>query len=118
MTNEIIKEIAGQLDAGFRCFIHKKTEELKFIPDFDSLGIMDEEMWKDETEFLESDHEEYWEIERMESGDSFNMMSDFITTVEDNSLRYKLEQALQKSKPFRNFKFVIDNSGDYRKRWF
>lgn len=54
----------------------------------------------------------------MESGDSFTMMSDFIATVEDNSLRYKLEQALQKPKPFRNFKFVIDNSRDYRKRWF
>ncbi len=78
---------------------------------------MDEEMWKDEIEFLESD-QEYWKIERMESGDSFNMMSDFIITVEDNSLRYKLAQALQKSKPFRNFKFVIDNSGDNRKRWF
>ncbi len=118
MTNEIIKEIAGQLDAGFRCFIHKKTKELKFIPDFDSFDFMDEEMWKDETEFLESDHEDYWELERMESGDSFNMMSDFIATVDDDTLRNKLAQTLQKSKPFRNFKFVIDNSGDYRKRWF
>lgn len=118
MTNETIKEIAGQLDVGFRCFIHKKTEELKFIPDFDSFDFIDEEMWKDEAEFIENDHEDYWELERMESGDSFNMMSDFTTTVEDISLRHKLDQALQKSKPFQNFKFVIDNSGDYRKRWF
>lgn len=84
----------------------------------ESHSISSAARYRNENGIIQHDQEDYWEIERMESGDSFNMMSDFIITVENNSLRSKLAQALQKSKPFRNFKFVIDNSGDYRKRWF
>lgn len=39
-------------------------------------------------------------------------------SVEDARLRYKLIDALYRSKPYRNFKTIIDYSGPYRKEWF
>jgi hypothetical protein len=33
-------------------------------------------------------------------------------------LKNDLINALHRSKPFRNFKHIIDNAGDYREAWF
>ena len=45
-------------------------------------------------------------------------MADFTETVDNQKLRDKLVNSLNKSKPFRNFKWQIDNSGEYRQKWF
>ena len=45
-------------------------------------------------------------------------MAGFADSVDDTRLQDKLINALNKSKPFRNFKWQIDNSGDYRQQWF
>lgn len=38
--------------------------------------------------------------------------------MDSASLQEKLINALNRSKPFSNFKWIIDNSGDYRQKWF
>jgi hypothetical protein len=38
--------------------------------------------------------------------------------VDDKIIQNRLSNALNKAKPFRNFKFEIDNSGKYRQEWF
>ena len=45
-------------------------------------------------------------------------MVDFTDLVDNSALREKLINSLYRSKPFRNFKWIIDNSGDYRQKWF
>jgi hypothetical protein len=46
-------------------------------------------------------------------------MENFAYQLEGNDeLRSELFKALNKRKPFREFKWVIDNSGDYRQKWF
>jgi hypothetical protein len=45
-------------------------------------------------------------------------MTDFIDTVADKKVQDLLIIALNKKKPFWNFKYVIDNSGEYRQKWF
>jgi hypothetical protein len=46
-------------------------------------------------------------------------MGDFTETLNDsNPLKDKLFEALNRRKPFREFKFVIDNSGKYRQVLF
>ena len=45
-------------------------------------------------------------------------MADFAEVVEDINLQKKLINALNRPKPFRNFMWNIDNSGDYRQKWF
>ena len=45
-------------------------------------------------------------------------MEEFIDTVDDEQLKQKLIYALNRNKPFRNFKYEIDYSDEYRQRWF
>jgi len=54
----------------------------------------------------------------MDSRESFQVMEEFVKTVDDEELRKKLELGLSLSKPFRNFKDIIDDENEYRKNWF
>lgn len=119
LTKEQIKEIAEQLDCGFRCFWNKQNGELVFIPDTLKHPEMDTEAWVEEMEKLDNNLHDFKEFEQLESIDSFEIMAQFADTFADsNKLKNKLIDALNKKKPFREFKYVIDNSGEYRQKWF
>ena len=45
-------------------------------------------------------------------------MADFAENVDSIKLRESLINALNKKHPFQNFKWIIDNSGPYRQKWF
>jgi len=116
---EQIKEIAEMLDCGFCCFWNKQTSELIFIPDFSNNISTDKEFYTEEIEKLENNFDDYIEIKRPQSKDSFSIMENFTEQLDDKiELKNKLINALNTKKPFREFKFVIDNSGDYRDQWF
>jgi hypothetical protein len=117
-TKEQIKEISDQLDFGSRAFYHKITRDLIFVPNTDKHFDMDTSAWQDELDKLDESFFEYREIEAMESNDSFRVMNDFAEQLSDIKLRDKLIQALNRNKPFREFKFVIDNSPEHRQSWF
>ena len=53
-------------------------------------------------------------------GESLRIMEGFIYSLPDQAheLKTRLTQALNNAKPFRNFKYIIDNSGQYREQWF
>jgi hypothetical protein len=116
-TKEQIKEIADQLDCGFRAFYHKQNGELVFVPNMDKHYDIDKTAWKEEFAKLRK-KTDFQEIEAMESRDSFIVMEDFAEQVNDTKLQEKLFAALNRKHPFREFKFVIDNSGEYRNAWF
>lgn len=116
-SKEIIDEIASDLQMGLRCFINVKTlEHLVIADEFNPYSDM--ELWQDELDKLEENRSDYIEIERMTSSDSFRIMEGFIETVTDARLKEKLISALNRSKPFRHFKHEIENSGDWREKWF
>ena len=118
LTKEQIKEIAEQLDCGFRCFWHKKNGDFVFIPDTLRYPDIDIDAWTDEMEKLDNNFGNYKEIAQLESSDSFEIMADFVGTLSDsNRLKDKLIDALNKKNPFREFKFLIDNSGEFRQKW-
>jgi hypothetical protein len=119
LTKELIKEIAEQLDCGFRCFIHKANFEIISVPDENSHAGMDMEAWAEDLDKVEENFTDYLVIDPPESSDSFRMMEDFVETLpESESLRSVLINALNQHKPFSHFKSVIDNSGAYRQQWF
>lgn len=119
LTEEQIKEIADQLDCGFRSFWHRQTGELIFVPDFSNNPYADSEFYEDVLEKLDNNFGDYIEIEKPQSSDSFEIMANFTKQLNDNNkLKNELINALNKKKPFREFKFVIDNSGVYRQQWF
>jgi len=118
LTEKQIEEIAENLDCGLRCFYNLKTGEIKTILNFDSWAGADEEPWQEELNEIEDNWKDYFEFEGFESFESFKIMADFADRVEDNEIRKKLIYALNGPKPFRNFKWQIDNSGEVREQWF
>lgn len=118
LTDEQIHEIVENLDCGFRSFWHRETGELLFIPDFDNNPYADSELFEEDLEKLDDNFGDYVEIERPQSHDSYEIMADFTEQLDNSKLKKELENALNKKKPFREFKFVIDNSGIYRQQWF
>jgi hypothetical protein len=117
LTKDQIKEIADNLDTGMRCYLNKETSMIKFMLDFDS-GYADEELWEDDIKELDENWDKYVEIQKMESHESFEIMADFAENVDNRELRDSLIKALNNKHPFRNFKWVVDNSGPYRQKWF
>lgn len=118
ITTVNIKEIAEQLDCGFRAFIHKSKGQLLFVPDENNLTGIDLDPWDEELEQLENNFSDYYEIDKWTTSEAFEIMSEFAEQVTDNKLQSQLFNALRKNKPFKEFKFVIDNSGDSRQKWF
>lgn len=118
LSKENIKEIADQMDMGLNAFFHKETGELIFVPDLDQFYGMDLEGWDEDFDKLKKNKKKFIEIEKQRSHDSFQAMQDFAEQVDDTSTRTKLLEALNRKKPFSNFKDAVDNSGDYREQWF
>jgi 5'-deoxynucleotidase YfbR-like HD superfamily hydrolase len=116
-TKEQIKDIAEQLDCGFKAYYHKQNGELVFVPNMDKHYDIDKTAWKEEFAKLRK-RTAFQEIEAMESRDSFTVIEDFANQVNDTKLQEKLFNALNRKHPFREFKFVIDSSGEYRNAWF
>ncbi len=121
IPEEKINQIADLLDFGLRVFYNLKTGEIKDIMVIDNWidsGLIDKGENPDDTEEIENNRDDYFEFENLDSYHSFQIMVDFTESVEDYRLRYKLTEALNRSKSYRNFNNVIDYSGSYRKEWF
>jgi hypothetical protein len=119
LTNEQIREIADQLDCGFRCFCNIETKHFIFIPDLLKHPDIDLSAWEEENHMLESHCDKFKEIESLGSTDSFKIMEDFVQELPDKIvLKSELTNALKDKKPFSHFKFIIDNSENYRQTWF
>lgn len=101
-----------------RCFYNLKTGEIKTIINFNSWIGADEEPWEKESKEIENNWGDYFEFIGFESHESFKIMADFSEDIEDKRLQDKLINALNRPKPFQNFKWQIDNSGEYRQKWF
>jgi hypothetical protein len=118
VSKEILNNIADSLEVGLKCFIHKDTCEVLTYPDPDQYPDMDPKDWKEEIGKVRKSKKQFIEIERMESSESFKIMEEFVHTLENNSTKIRLLTALEGRKPFANFKYQIDGSGDYRELWF
>ncbi|MDP2303027.1 MAG: UPF0158 family protein [Ignavibacteria bacterium] len=118
LTEEQIKSIAEDLDTGMNVYVNLETMEIKSIIDTIQHYDVDTEAWEEDINEIEENFDKYFQFERMDSRESFQVMEDFVETVEDKRLREKLELGLSLSKPFRNFKDIIDDENEYRKKWF
>lgn len=103
----LIEEIADYLDSGLVCLYNKKTKDLMTMSEFEEHPDSDEINWDDIIEF-----------QSMNSNEAFDVMADFVEQLNNSTLKENLIKILTKSKPFKNFKLHIDNSGEYRQQWF
>ncbi len=118
LTDKQIEEIADDLDSGMKCFYNLRTGEIKTIINSDSWICADEEPWEEDIKEIEENLNNFVEFNGFSTQESFRIMADFAENLENDNLQKKLVNALNKSKPFGNFKWQIDNSGDYRQEWF
>ena len=115
----IVKQIAQELEAGFECYFNLKTEEIIGIPKFFDVFAEDEllEAFHEDLKKVEEQESDFIKFEVPESFESFKIMERFTAQLSDRALQAELEQILGRSKPFRNFKYRIDHS-DVRQDWF
>ncbi len=117
----VVSKIADSLLAGFICYFNLDTLEVEDVPEFmvqdpDEYELMTGEPG-DSIELKHQNWPNYVEIEPMESHESFKIMEYFIDELSDKNFQDKLIIALNRKKPFANFKYLIESS-DYRQQWF
>jgi len=119
LSQKQIHHITVELSMGLVCYIHKETGEVKEMQTEESAEIGGvEKEWREEMEAIEKEINKWVLIEPMMSGNSFRIMADFAEMeVRNQNLRSRLIRALNRSRPFANFKHIIDYS-DVREEWF
>jgi len=118
LTNVQIREIADGLESGMRCYYNRLTGDIKTIIDFERWADADREFWEEDLEEIDEHFDDYYVFDNLSTSESFDIMSDFVDAINDSKIKSKLINALNKPKPFSNFKRAIDDSGDYRQQWF
>ena len=121
VPKHILNTIADSMEAGMKCFIHKRTFEVIKVPDedrFPGMEFEDEEsLWKEDIDKV-SDNHDYLEIDKMESSGSFQIMEDFALSLPESATKIRLVTALEGHKPFGNFNHQIHNAGKEKEQWF
>lgn len=113
-----INEIAQLVDMGMVCYIHKRTHELVHFPDPDQFYDDHEYHFGEDVKKVEDNYKDYIKIKKMNSRLSFKIMEDYTRTISDKKLQSRLFHALERRKPFRNWKYIIDGTGQEREDWF
>lgn len=96
-----------------RAFINMETLEVELNPEEDY--YTDDE--EDPAQEAIDNPDKFLAIEQLPPWQSFKIMEAFTEAVKDNGLKFRLIQALERKKPFANFKNIIDNSS-VRQNWF
>jgi antirestriction protein ArdC len=115
----IIKNIAQELDCGNECYYNPKTGEIIAIPNFTNFSDEEEfkEIFSKDLGKVNQKKTNFIKIETLESSESFKIMERFVEKLNDQNFKAKLQDILIKKKPFQNFKHNIDHS-DFRQKWF
>lgn len=120
-TKKQINEMAQGLDGGMDVHFNLKTGKVIEILGGNLMEI-DEETAKEAfaeqiEEIEETDEEDLISLTVLPSFEAFKIMEGFCEAVEDAKFKEELELALDRRKPFQNFKHAVDYS-DYRQDWF
>ena len=119
--NEVVKLIAGNLNAGLVCYLNPDTLETDGFPgellSNQDMNEMESGISLDELNLKYTHWEKCITIEPLETNELFRIMEKFADQFDNSKLRTQLVNALYKRKPFANFKKIIDNS-TARQDWF
>ena len=114
LTEDQVKEVTENLKLGYTAYINPDTGDIKYL--------IDEGKYPDAREMFgeEMDEIDAWdyvaELREMPSFEAFRVMEDFAYKVDDD-FHDDLMEALNKGKPFANFRELVESS-EYREEWF
>ena len=119
IEQNIIKNIAQELDCGFDCYLNVKTNEVIAIPGISYISDLDdfEEAFEEDFTRMENNKTDFIKFDVLESFESFKIMESFVHQLTDQNLKAELGNILENKKPFQNFKNKIDQS-HFRQDWF
>jgi len=113
------EKIAGLLIKGLICFYEIDSKKLYSMPDDEdhfSYDLTPEE--EDILDEIEENPDNYVEFIRMEPHHESLIMEDFADRqVKDKGFQEELFNALAKSKPASNFRFLVESSKEYKVKW-
>jgi len=118
LTKEQIRSIYQELDCGMKCFYNAEKDEIISLPDFENNPFAERDMWNDLINEINVNSSKYTEFKKLPSGKLFELMQDFTESFGNAWLNEHLNEVLNINKPYRNFKFLIDNSTEFRLKWF
>ncbi len=118
-NQKTVSEIAQHIDWGLTCFLNPETEEIEFVPkDLANPTIYELTTGEDyEDTFKHLSWKKCIIVEPPESGESFYIMEHFVDEVNDKRLRDSRVNALNRKRPFANFKQIVESSC-FRQAWF
>ena len=119
LTDEQLKDIAGELECGLVCFYHIHTGEIETYPhgldlEFDDFA----DDWKDVLNKINANINDYIRFDIPPGHVSFGFMSDFVEQIPDRGTRAKFLLAIEKRKPFRQFKDLLHYYPQLHQEWF
>ena len=127
---KLINGIAQSINAGLVCYVNMQTMEMIEIYKemFDVYDLDFEDKEEDEIDEVakvlknDLDKIESWdkklEIEPLYSNESYKIMEYFIgDIIPKGSLQEKLYNAINRRKPFANFRYIVDDS-EYLQDWY
>ena len=106
------------LDAGMVCFYHKTSGELECYPDELRNPGFDEELWVEVINKVDVNYGDYLRFEGMSSSESFRVMENFISNIDDAPTHNKFIDAISRKKPFRHFGDLLFDYPELREQWF
>lgn len=101
------------VDDSHHTFLDRQTGKLVGWSDYDDVDAREET-----SDAIDADRDRYVKIERIDSAQEHDWMSDFTATVSDPVLRRLLDVALRGRGAFRRFKDVLLEYPAERERWF
>ncbi|TKG90742.1 hypothetical protein EYV94_23040 [Puteibacter caeruleilacunae] len=113
--------IADSLQAGEICYFNPDTLEVEEVPEklvndpyeFEMVTGCGLENW----DLKNEEWERCIQVDPMHSSDSYKIMERFIDQIGDKRFQEKLTNAINRRKPFANFRYLIDDS-DYLQDWY
>lgn len=113
----VVNSIAQSMECNMVCYLNMDNAEMDEIP----ANIQDEALWKElagEDAVLKySAWKNVLVFEPLESFESFRIMADFAGQVADPGIRNRMNDILNRKKPFAHFNQFIHNSS-LREDWF
>lgn len=117
IPKEKIKEIAEILQLGLRAFYNVETGEIFNLPNEENEFFGGYDWYEDTIQKLDQCYDKLIEFEAMDSRESFQIMEDFAEQISDQRFQDLTFKALNRPRPFRNFKDLVEYS-EYREEWF
>jgi len=115
---QMIKEIAEHNDCGMDAFVNKESFKIIYIPNEFNYDLADsEEFYESALKEIDENYHLIFKIKPPSSSETYVIMEKFVDKIYDSNLRTALINALNRRKPFANFKYLIDNS-NVREDWF